>query len=172
MIIPTGTDAPIYHWPVMTAVIMVVNVLVFVLQLMVPGFTEAFWLEFGTLRPHTWLNSAYLHAGIGHLVGNLMFLYIFGIIVEGKIGWWRFAFIYNLAAVVASVMINLITLWSVGSALGASCAITAMMGVCFLWAPENEIQFHYGWIFFYRIYAGSFMAPVQHVCFFLLLLMF
>lgn len=165
MIVPTGTDAPIYHWPIVTIVIMVVNVVVFVLQLMFPELTETFSLQFGTFRPHTWLTSAYLHGDFGHLVSNLVFLFIFGLIVEGKIGWWRFALVYNLLAVAASMLINLVTVWAIGSALGASCAITAMMGICFLWAPENEIQFHYVWIFFYRIYSGSFMASVQNVCF-------
>jgi membrane associated rhomboid family serine protease len=166
MIVPTGTDAPIYHWPIMTAVIMVANVVMFVLQLLIPEFTEMLWLEFGTLRPHTWITSAYLHADVGHIIGNLMFLFIFGIIVEGKIGWWRFALVYNLSAIAASIIINAISIFVIGSGLGASCAIFAIMAICFLWAPENEIQFHYGWIFYFRIYAGSFMAPVQYVCFF------
>ena len=87
-IIPTGTDAPIYHLPIVTGLTIAANVVVFVFQLLNPGLTEMFWLEFGTFRPHTWLTAAYLHADFGHLFGNMVFLFIYGLIVEGKVGWW------------------------------------------------------------------------------------
>ena len=169
---PTGTDAPIYHLPIMTGITIAVNVAVFVAQLLVPGLTETFWLEFGTFRPHTWLTAAYLHADLSHLFGNMVFLFIYGLIVEGKVGWWRFALIYNASAIVASLLINLLAFFSIGSGLGASCAIFAIMAICFLWAPENEIEFHYGaWIFF-RPFGGNFSASLQNVCFFYVALNF
>ena len=72
VILPTGTDAPIYHLPIVTGLTIAVNVAVFVLQLLIPGLTETFLLEFGTFRPHTWLTAAYLHADFGHLFGNMV----------------------------------------------------------------------------------------------------
>ncbi len=170
--IPTGTDAPIYHLPIMTGITIAVNVVVFVAQLLVPDLTETFWLEYGTFRPHTWLTAAYLHADLSHLFGNMVFLFIYGLIVEGKVGWWRFALVYNTSAVVASLLINLITFFSIGSGLGASCAIFAIMAICFLWAPENEIQFHYGGWFYFRPFGGSFNVSLQNVCFFYVALNF
>ena len=141
IVIPTGTDAPIYHYPIMTGVTIGINVLVGVLQLLIPGFTEQFVLEFGTFRPYTWLTSAYLHADIGLLIGNMVFLFIYGVIVEGKVGWWRFALIYNASAIFASLLIAILTIPSSDYTLGASCAIYALMAICFLWAPENEVRF-------------------------------
>ena len=166
IIIPTGTDAPIYHLPIVTGVTIVVNVVVFILQLLNPGLTEMFWLEFGSFRPHTWLTAAYLHADFGHLLGNMIFLFIYGLIVEGKVGWWRFALIYNASAIVASVLINVLSVFVVGSGLGASCAIFALMVICFLWAPENEVQFHWGGTLFFRVFGGAFHVSLQNVCFF------
>ena len=172
-IVPTGTDAPIYHWPIMTGVTIGINVVVFVLQLLVPGLTEQFMLQFGTFRPYTWLTAAYLHGDISHLLGNMMFLFIYGLIVEGKVGWWRFALIYNVAAVVSSMLIAMLTIFSSsGGGLGASCAIFAIMAVCFLWAPENEIRFHYGGWFYLRPFGGDFNVALQNLCFFFVALNF
>ena len=172
VILPTGTDAPIYHWPVVTGLTIAANVVVFVLQFLHPGLTETFCLEFGTFRPHTWLTSAYLHADFGHLFGNMVFLFIYGLIVEGKVGWWRFLLIYNTSAIVASLLINVLSIFVVGSGLGASCAIFALMVICFLWAPENEVQFHWGGTFFFRVFGGAFYVSLQNVCFFFVALNF
>ena len=166
IVLPTGTDAPIYHLPIMTGVTIAVNVIAFALQLLVPGFTEQFILEYGTFQPYTWLTTAYLHLDFGHLFGNMMFLFIYGVIVEGKVGWWRFALIYNASAVVASLLIALLSIFSSGGVLGASCAIYALMAICFLWAPENEVQFHYGAWFYFRVFGGAFSVSLQNVCFF------
>ena len=171
-IIPTGTDAPIYHYPIMTGVTIALNVLFGVLQLFVPGFTDMFVLEYGSLRPHTWLTTAYLHADIIQLVGNMMFLFIYGLIVEGKVGWWRFALIYNVSAIVSSLLIAMLTAFSSGQAPGADCAIFAIMAVCFLWAPENEIRFHYGAWIFLRPFGGDFNVSLQNICFFFVSLNF
>jgi len=166
IIAPTGTTAPLYHLPIMTGITIGVNVVVFFLQLVFPDMTDMFCLEFGTFRPHTWLTAAYLHGGFSHLFGNMMFLYAYGLVVEGKVGWWRFALIYNLSAIMASVLINVVSIFSIGGGLGASCAIFALMVICFLWAPESEIEFHYGGWFYFYFFAGSFHAAIQNVCFF------
>jgi membrane associated rhomboid family serine protease len=166
-LVPTGTDAPIYHPPVVTAVLMGANVVMHVLQYLVPGFTEMLILNYGEIVPYRWLTAAYLHADPGHLIGNLMFLFIFGIIVEGKIGWWRFALIYNIIAIVASALITAVTYFLAdGGGLGASCAIFGIMGMCFLWAPENTIHFKFFGIIFYRFYNSSFDVTVQNLGFF------
>ncbi len=166
VIIPTGTDAPIYHLPIMTGVTIAMNVVVFVLQLLAPEITDSCKLVFGTLRPHTWLTAAYLHADFGHLFGNMVFLFIYGLIVEGKVGWWRFALIYNFCAIAASISIGVVSIFMSGACLGASCAIFGIMVVCFLWAPENEVQFHWGGTFFFRVFGGAFFVSLQNVCFF------
>jgi len=92
--------------------------------------------------------------------------------VEGKVGWWRFALIYNASAIVASMLIYVFTIFAVGSGLGASCAIFALMVICFLWAPENEVQFHWGGTYFLRVYGGDFYVTLQNVCFFFVALNF
>ncbi|MFH5804860.1 rhomboid family intramembrane serine protease [Alienimonas sp. DA493] len=102
MFIPVGTDAPIYHFPFATIFVAVVNVAAHVWLGQVDpdtfGLSEtkqdwSLWFGEG-LHPLQWVTSCFLHAGWLHLIGNLVFLWGFGIIVEGKLGWWRFLLLY------------------------------------------------------------------------------
>ncbi|QDT15383.1 rhomboid family intramembrane serine protease [Alienimonas californiensis] len=102
MFIPVGTDAPIYHFPFATIFLAVVNVGAHVWLGQVDpdtfglsGTKQDWSLWFGEgLHPLQWVTSCFLHAGWFHLIGNLIFLWGFGIIVEGKLGWWRFLLLY------------------------------------------------------------------------------
>ena len=103
MFIPVGTDAPIYHFPFATILIAAVNVAAHVGlgvidpdgELTLSATKEDWSLWFGEgVHPLQWVTSCFLHAGWVHLIGNLIFLWGFGIIVEGKLGWWRFTLLY------------------------------------------------------------------------------
>ena len=86
-LIPYGTNAPIYHWPIATVGLIVINVVVFALSIASPESVEPFILAFGDgFHPVQWITSNFLHADIFHLIGNMLFLWAFGIIVEGKLG--------------------------------------------------------------------------------------
>jgi len=109
MFIPVGTDAPIYHFPFATILLAIVNVAAHVAlgQIDPDGAflspTKQDWsLWFGEgLHPLQWVTSCFLHAGWIHLIGNLIFLWGFGIIVEGKLGWWRFLLLYVAVGAIA-----------------------------------------------------------------------
>ena len=99
MLIPINTDAPIYYFPFATIGLIVVNVFCFLLTRM--GSIEAVevwgpWsLQHGNgLHPLQWVSSNFIHMGFMHLIGNMVFLWGFGLVVEGKLGWWRFLAIY------------------------------------------------------------------------------
>jgi len=95
MFIPYGTDAPIYHWPFATGAMMLINIVVLVLQYMHPESQADFVLVHGDgLHPIQWLTSVFMHEGVLHLLGNLIFLWAFGIIVEGKVGPIIFTLLY------------------------------------------------------------------------------
>ena len=109
MFIPVGTDAPIYHFPFATVGLAVVNVLVHVGfgyadpdgDLGLSALKQDWSLWFGEgVHPLQWVTSCFLHADWLHLIGNLIFLWGFGIIVEGKLGWWRFTLLYVAIGVI------------------------------------------------------------------------
>ena len=160
-LIPTGTDAPVYHPPFATGGVILVNVLVLILQTGIPGFTDQWMLTYGTFNPVNCLVSSYLHAGFFHMFNNMLFLFVFGLIVEGKIGWWKFLLAYNACAFGEAVIESLLMLGaSEGGSLGASSAIFGLMIIAFLWAPENEIHFKFVGVIFFRPFSRDFDISV------------
>ncbi len=145
MLLPYSTDAPIYHWPYVTVGLIVVNTVVFVgLVGMAPDFdaVQPYILEYGKgLQPHQWLTSNFLHAGPMHLIGNMLALWGFGLIVEGKIGWWRFLLIYFGIGIVQCMIEQTVTLGMVeGCSLGASAIIFGLIAMSLVWAPKNDVS--------------------------------
>jgi membrane associated rhomboid family serine protease len=154
MLIPYSTDAPIYHWPFATLSTIIVTVLIFFGAAAMPeeqqkAFYELFVLHYGSWNPIQWLTSNYLHADFLHVAGNMIVLWGVGIIVEGKIGWWRFLALYNLIGVFqCGVEQTLMLLADDGGSLGASGIIFGLIAIAMVWAPRNELSCV---LVFYRI---------------------
>ena len=139
--IPYNTDAPIYHLPIGTFLLIFANVLCFAVH--GPLDVGHPWvLELGTeSNPLEWLSSMFAHDGVVHLVGNIYFLAIFGTIVEGKLGCKRFLPLYLFIGLIDSAVTQLIMLpASEGGVVGASSAIMSLMAICLVWAPQNELS--------------------------------
>jgi len=152
MFIPYGTDAPVYYWPWATGTMVVINVVVMVMQYLNPegappyeAFSE-FQLVFADgLHPAQWLTSNFMHAGVMHLIVNMIFLSIFGFIVEGKAGPWLFTAIYLLFGVASAAFGQVLFLSSVDYLegdywLGAEGPIYGLMAVAVIWAPQDNIK--------------------------------
>lgn len=114
MFVPIGTDAPLYHFPIGTICLIVANVVCFAAT----GFAfdhdrlQPWMLEYGNgLNPLEWLTSSFAHGSFGHLIGNMLFLWTFGLIVEGKLGWKRFLPLYMAMALCSNCLQDLITLY-------------------------------------------------------------
>ena len=88
----------------------------------------------------TILTSMFLHGGVGHLLGNLAFLYVFGPGVEEAIGGARLALYYvawGVGAAAAQIWVNPYTSTPT---LGASGAIGGVLGAYFLLFPSSRIE--------------------------------
>lgn len=101
-------------------------------------FDERFALhysEFDPLRLFSWM---FLHNGFGHLLGNMLFLVVLGLLVEGGLGAGLFLALYLLAGV-GSGLASLAYRWGdVGGIVGASGAIAGLMGAyCVLWGTRK-----------------------------------
>lgn len=142
MFIPYNTDAPIYHWPAVTVCMIVANILAFLFELAYPEYVVHLALEVGNgLHPVQWLTNNFMHAGIMHLVFNMIFLWSFGLVVEGKLGPWKTLIVYLLIGVVYGATVQTLTLWSSPTyCLGASAVIYGFMAMCLIWAPENSMS--------------------------------
>lgn len=79
-------------------------------------------------RPHTFLTSMFLHGGAAHLIGNLVFLWLAGMLLEPLLGSGRFLGVYLLSGLVSGVASWLASPGSAVPELGASGAISGVMG--------------------------------------------
>ncbi|HEV3007373.1 MAG TPA: rhomboid family intramembrane serine protease [Pirellulales bacterium] len=145
MIIPWNTDAPLYHPPIATVGMIAVNTIIHLCFVMPADDLrpiEPWMLEFGDgLHPLQWVTANFLHANLLHLLGNMIFLWAFGLVVEGKLGWLRFLVTYIGIGVVESAMEQVCMLGAdKGGALGASGAIYGLLAISMVWAPENEMS--------------------------------
>lgn len=127
MLIPYSTDAPLYHLPIATVALLVVNVVAFVpvATLGAADFEQhivPWMLSHGDgLHPLQWIASNFIHGGVLHLLGNMFSLWAFGLVVEGKIGWWRFLLAYFGIGFVQCALEQTIALGaSGGGSFGAS----------------------------------------------------
>lgn len=141
MLIPWRTDAPLYHRPWGTIGLIAANVMVFLWALSAgAGQVEPLVLNYGTINPIQWVTSVFIHGSWMHLIGNMFFLWVFGLIVEGKTGTRRFLAIYGGIAVVSCLVEQVLMLWTTGISFGASGIIFGLMAIALVWAPENEVD--------------------------------
>ena len=85
------------------------------------------------------LVSMFLHGGWLHLLGNMLFLWIFGNNIEDKLGPVRFLVFYLVAGLVATGAQVLFDAHSVVPLVGASGAIAGVMGAYLIWFPSAPI---------------------------------
>ncbi len=165
MIIPVGTDAPIYYWPRVTVGLIVLNSLIFIGShaLDTPQEQVERWmLAIGAgWHPIQWLTHHFLHADLFHLVGNMIFLWAFGLIVEGKLGPWRFLAVYLGICLIDGALVQTAFLrWDETFALGASGVIYALLAISLIWAPVNELNCFYFFFFGFRVFTGIWDLPI------------
>ena len=95
-----------------------------------------------------------LHGGLFHLLGNMLFLWVFGNAVCARVGNTRYIFIYLLLGLSSGIAHNL---FSDGMAWGASGAINGVVGMFLVFYPRNDINcFYWILIFFGRFSLSSY----------------
>lgn len=95
----------------------------------------------------TLISSMFMHAGFGHIAGNMLYLWIFGNNVEHRFGHGWFLLFYLLAGLVGSLLQIVFSPMSVIPNLGASGAIAGVLGAYLILFPHNRVNV----VFFYTI---------------------
>ena len=114
----------------------------------------------GDLEVGDVFSSMFLHGGLLHLLGNMLFLWIFGDNVEHRLGGPAFLLAY-LATGVAAVLGDSVLRWgSVVPSIGASGAISGVLGCYFAWFPHNRVRM---WGFFFPLFMGTFELSARLV---------
>ncbi|ULQ52609.1 rhomboid family intramembrane serine protease [Flavihumibacter fluvii] len=98
----------------------------------------------------TIITSMFMHGSIGHIAGNMLYLWIFGDNLENRLGHSRYLFFYLLCGVIASLS-HVIFTQIIGTdplipSLGASGAISGVLGGYLLLYPTRRVNALLGWV--------------------------
>lgn len=157
MFLPIGDDQDHERTPWVTRALIAANAAVFLLICM-PQPSMALLLRHGlnpaALRPEQFFTHLFLHLDLFHLLGNLLFLWIFGRLVEERLGSPGMALLY-LGSGLGSAGLHLWLERPPGVAAGASGAVSGMIGACLIFCPRARIKVVY-WFFL----IGTALVPV------------
>jgi membrane associated rhomboid family serine protease len=141
---PLSDVIPSRTVPLVTIALIAMNALVFLHELLLPTpLLEAFIQRYALIPAwFSWptvFTSMFLHAGFWHVLGNMVYLWIFGDNVEDRLGHARYLGFYLTAGVVAAIAQVIISPFSAVPMVGASGAIAGVMGAYFVLYPQSRV---------------------------------
>ena len=148
--IPIRDDNPTHSVPIVTYLLILLNVLVFIFQTFLGSNSDLFVYQFALIPADITslvsigslfniFTSMFMHAGIAHLGGNMLYLWIFGDNVEDRLGSFKYLLFYVFGGVVASITHILTNPNSIIPTVGASGAIAAVLGAYLVLFPRQKV---------------------------------
>ena len=149
--IPIRDEIPTKHVPIVNYVLIAVNILVFALMWLSGENQEAVVYQFALIPVNltTGLDpgdvsdiytSMFMHAGLMHLAGNMLYLWIFGDNVEDSMGRFKYLIFYFVGGTVAALTHILTNPSSEIPTVGASGAISAVLGAYLVLFPRSRVM--------------------------------
>jgi membrane associated rhomboid family serine protease len=141
---PIRDTQPSYSRPLVTSVIIALNVAVFLYEITLDAYSRNYLIAHYGLVParfHTsaLVTSMFLHGGWMHIIGNMWFLWIFGDNVEDVLGHAKYLVFYLLCGIAAGLTQVLFSAGSRAPMVGASGAIAGVMGAYLIKFPHSRI---------------------------------
>ena len=148
--IPIRDQNPTRHTPIMNYLLIAANVLVFLFFLMAGANQEALVYQFALIPANVTagvdlgdvgdiFTSMFMHGGWAHLLGNMLYLWIFGDNVEDRMGSFNYLLFYLAGGVAASLAHILTNPGSQIPTVGASGAIGAVLGAYLVLYPRSRV---------------------------------
>ncbi|TFG48445.1 MAG: rhomboid family intramembrane serine protease [Anaerolineales bacterium] len=148
--IPIRDDNPTHSVPIVTYLLILLNILVFVFQTLLGANNELFVYQFALIPADVTsilslgslfhiFTSMFMHAGLVHIGGNMLYLWIFGDNVEDRLGSGKYLIFYIIGGVVASIAHILTNPNSTIPTVGASGAIAAVLGAYLVLYPSQKV---------------------------------
>jgi membrane associated rhomboid family serine protease len=148
--IPIRDENPVHSVPIITYLLILFNIVVFLFQILLGSSNQQFVYEFALIPAEvTGLNSLgsildiftsmFMHAGLAHIGGNMLYLWIFGDNVEDRLGSFKYLIFYVLGGVVASIAHIFTNPDSIIPTVGASGAIAAVLGAYLVLFPSQKV---------------------------------
>jgi|UniRef100_A0A7V5Y0S1 membrane associated rhomboid family serine protease len=145
--IPLRDDIPSLRRPIFVYLIVIVNTLVFLYQLSLGEDLKYFILKYGIIpiaitkgeRLHTLFTGMFLHGNFMHILGNMLYLWVFGDNVEDIFGHFWFLVMYLLSGFFGSFLHIMKNPYSKIPMIGASGAISGVLGAYLVLFPKARI---------------------------------
>ncbi len=148
--IPIRDQIPTRRVPVITYLLIAANIIVFILQWLAGPNQEAMVYQFALIPAQVtsgldagdiadMFSSMFMHAGLLHLGGNMLYLWIFGDNVEDNMGAVKYLVFYLLGGAVAAVTHVITNPGSQVPTVGASGAIAAVLGAYLVLYPQSRV---------------------------------
>lgn len=148
--IPLKDENPTKNFPHITIFLIASNTLIFLYQVSHPMAPFAIFEVYGLIPAQlietpvrtypTIYSSMFLHSGIGHLAGNMLYLWIFGNNIEDVLGKFRFIIFYMVCGTLASMGHIVTDLQSEVPMVGASGAISGILGAYLVLFPFARVK--------------------------------
>lgn len=132
-----------------TTALIALNILIFFYELTLsPGELAAFFAEWAAIPAEIsagegllgLITSQFLHGGVAHIAGNMLFLWVFGDNIEDTMGHIRYLIFYLLTGIVAALAQVAVNPDSMTPLVGASGAISGILGAYIVLFPLGKIQ--------------------------------
>ncbi len=160
--LPLKDDVPKarVRFPFILIILLVTNILVFLYEISLSPFgLSRLFKSYGAIpvliasgsNLHTLFSSLFLHGGFDHIIGNMLYLWIFGDNVEDAFGHFWFILLYFMAGVAGSILHIFTAPNSSVPMIGASGAISGILGAYFVLFPSARVLALVPLGFFFRV---------------------
>lgn len=160
--LPLKDNIPSQTRPIITYIILALNILIFFYELSLGARLGDFVVKYGAVpyyifRPvgvssyGTLFSSMFIHGGVMHIFGNMLFLWIFADNVEDRIGHVKFIFFYFVCGIAGALLHAITAPNSTVPMIGASGAISGILGAYILLYPRAKILSFIFFGFFIRL---------------------
>ena len=155
--IPIKDLNPSRSTPVITILIILVCTLIFTYELLLPPNYREIFIKMFAVIPYEIMHGVdlpppdpltpygnlvsyqYLHGGLFHIIGNMLFLWVFGDNVEDRFGKLKYFLFYTFCGVVAALIQSVVSPQSPIPLIGASGAISGVLGAYLVLFPRAQI---------------------------------
>jgi membrane associated rhomboid family serine protease len=162
--IPLRDVIPSRTKPGVTVTLIVINVAVYLFQLSLSDRAEELFIYAAGVVPAYFtvgsiFSSLFVHGGLAHLLGNMLFLWIFGDNVEDRMGHLRYLFFYLACGFVAAMSQVVLDPQSLVPMVGASGAIAGVMGAYLVLYPRSRVLMLFPFpVFLFELPAVAFLG--------------
>lgn len=166
--IPIRDENPTRTFPFFNTLFIIANIVIFLIQFLNPEMNRYLIYKYSMIpsvffsdplnESYRLITYSFLHGGFYHIIGNMLFLYIFGDNVEDVLGHFRYLLFYLLAAVVGVLTQSIFSMSSEVPIIGASGAISGVIVAYMLLFPLRKIVT--------LLFLGFFVVPVRIPAFF------